>query len=100
MQQLGVRPETLARFGAVSEETIREMATLVCEKFKTSIGVATSGIAGPGGATPEKPVGTKDYHLTIWRHAKHASSLAIHSRNRMVYQIERQKRSLHPSVRP
>jgi nicotinamide-nucleotide amidase len=58
MQQLGVRPETLARFGAVSEETIREMATLVREKFKTSIGVATSGIAGPGGATPEKPVGT------------------------------------------
>ncbi|WP_276369130.1 competence/damage-inducible protein A [Chryseolinea sp. H1M3-3] len=58
MQQLGVIPETLERFGAVSEETIREMATKVREKFKTDIGVATSGIAGPGGATPEKPVGT------------------------------------------
>jgi nicotinamide-nucleotide amidase len=58
MQQLGVLPETLERFGAVSEETIREMATKVREKFKTDIGVATSGIAGPGGATPEKPVGT------------------------------------------
>jgi nicotinamide-nucleotide amidase len=34
------------------------MANLVREKFNTSIGVATSGIAGPGGATPEKPVGT------------------------------------------
>jgi nicotinamide-nucleotide amidase len=34
------------------------MATLVREKFKTDIGVATSGIAGPGGATTEKPVGT------------------------------------------
>lgn len=58
MQQLGVKPETLEKFGAVSEETIREMASRVREKFKTDIGVATSGIAGPGGATPEKPVGT------------------------------------------
>ncbi|HEX6226603.1 MAG TPA: competence/damage-inducible protein A [Chryseolinea sp.] len=58
MQHLGVRPETLQRFGAVSEETIREMAYLVRNKFGTDIGVATSGIAGPGGATPEKPVGT------------------------------------------
>mgnify|MGYP003580566377 FL=1 len=58
MQQLGVKPETLGKFGAVSEETIREMALMVREKFKTDIGVATSGIAGPGGATPEKPVGT------------------------------------------
>lgn len=58
MQQLGVKPETLEKFGAVSEETIREMAAMVREKFKTDIGVATSGIAGPGGATPEKPVGT------------------------------------------
>ena len=56
--QLGVNTETLNQFGAVSEETIREMATLVRLKFKTEIGVATSGIAGPGGATPEKPVGT------------------------------------------
>lgn len=58
MRQLGVKPETLERFGAVSEETIREMANLVREKFNTDIGIATSGIAGPGGATPEKPVGT------------------------------------------
>lgn len=58
MSQLGVKEETLSQFGAVSEQTIREMATLVRKKFKTSIGVATSGIAGPGGATAEKPVGT------------------------------------------
>ena len=58
MDQLGVSPETLAKFGAVSDETIREMAEKVREKFKTDIGVATSGIAGPGGATPDKPVGT------------------------------------------
>jgi nicotinamide-nucleotide amidase len=58
MRQLGVKPETLEQFGAVSEETIIEMANLVRAKFNTNIGVATSGIAGPGGATPEKPVGT------------------------------------------
>lgn len=58
MKQLGVKSETLEQFGAVSEQTIREMAMLVRERFKTAIGVATSGVAGPGGATPEKPVGT------------------------------------------
>lgn len=58
MQQLGVKSETLERYGAVSEETIKEMAELVRKKFNTNIGLATSGVAGPGGATPEKPVGT------------------------------------------
>jgi len=70
MQQLGVSAKTLEQFGAVSEETIREMATLVRTKFNTDIGIATSGIAGPGGATAEKPVGTvwiayADKHQTV-----------------------------------
>lgn len=55
--QLGVKPETLEKYGAVSEPTISEMANVVRARFNTNIGVATSGIAGPGGATPEKPVG-------------------------------------------
>lgn len=72
MRQLGVKPETLEQFGAVSEPTIREMANLVRAKFNTDIGVATSGIAGPGGATPDKPVGTiwiaySDKHQTVAR---------------------------------
>jgi nicotinamide-nucleotide amidase len=72
MRQLGVKPETLERFGAVSEPTIIEMANIVRAKFNTDIGVATSGIAGPGGATPEKPVGTvwiaySDKHQTVTR---------------------------------
>lgn len=58
MRQLGVKPETLEKYGAVSEPTIVEMANIVRAKFNTDIGVATSGVAGPGGATPDKPVGT------------------------------------------
>lgn len=70
MRQLGVKPETLEKYGAVSEQTIVEMANLVRAKFNTDIGVATSGIAGPGGATPDKPVGTvwiaySDRHQTV-----------------------------------
>lgn len=58
MRELGVKQETLDQHGAVSEPTITEMANLVRQKFNTNIGLATSGIAGPGGATAEKPVGT------------------------------------------
>ena len=57
MRQLGVKPEVLEKNGAVSEPTIIEMANIVRAKFNTDIGVATSGIAGPGGATADKPVG-------------------------------------------
>jgi nicotinamide-nucleotide amidase len=55
---LGVKGETILKFGAVSEETVKEMANNVREKFQTDIGVATSGVAGPLGGTPDKPVGT------------------------------------------
>ncbi|MBS1489061.1 MAG: competence/damage-inducible protein A [Bacteroidetes bacterium] len=70
MRQLGVKPEVLEKHGAVSEPTIIEMANIVRAKFNTDIGVATSGIAGPGGATPEKPVGLvwiaySDKHHTV-----------------------------------
>ncbi len=56
--ELGVKSETLLSHGAVSEETIIEMAEGVRNKFKTTFGIATSGIAGPGGGTTDKPVGT------------------------------------------
>jgi PncC family amidohydrolase len=54
---LGVKGETLARCGAVSEETALEMAGGVRRAFGTDIGLSVSGIAGPGGATKDKPVG-------------------------------------------
>ncbi|MGA0558665.1 competence/damage-inducible protein A [Larkinella sp. VNQ87] len=58
VSQLGVRPETLAQFGAVSEQTVREMAEGVRKALGAHVGISTSGIAGPDGGTPEKPVGT------------------------------------------
>jgi nicotinamide-nucleotide amidase len=58
INQLLVNPDTLQNFGAVSEETVKEMAENVRKKLNTTYGLATSGIAGPNGGTPEKPVGT------------------------------------------
>ena len=55
---LGVNHETLLQNGAVSEETVREMVVGVKQKFKTTYAIAVSGIAGPDGGTPDKPVGT------------------------------------------
>ncbi len=55
---LGVRPETLAAHGAVSAETVIEMAHGARRRFGATVGVAVSGIAGPAGGSPEKPVGT------------------------------------------
>jgi nicotinamide-nucleotide amidase len=57
-RQLGVRPETIAEHGAVSEACVREMAQGAQERFDVDLAVAVSGVAGPDGGTPEKPVGT------------------------------------------
>jgi nicotinamide-nucleotide amidase len=55
---LGVKKETLQQFGAVSEECVTEMLQGLLSTMKTTYGIAVSGIAGPGGATADKPVGT------------------------------------------
>lgn len=55
---LGVTKETLQQYGAVSEQTVTQMATSVCQLMKTDYAIATSGIMGPDGGSEEKPVGT------------------------------------------
>ena len=56
--ELNVPHDVLNQFGAVSEETATAMVNGVCEKFKSQLGIATTGIAGPSGGTDKKPVGT------------------------------------------
>ena len=57
VRRLGVKQETLDKFGAVSEETAREMAVGIAKQSGSQISIVTTGIAGPGGGSKEKPVG-------------------------------------------
>lgn len=78
---LGVKSETLEQFGAVSEQTVIEMVQGVLNVMKTDYAIAVSGIAGPNGGTPDKPVGT------IWVAVGNATEVRTHklqlSKNRM-----------------
>jgi nicotinamide-nucleotide amidase len=55
---LGVTEDTLTAHGAVSEQTVMQMARAACIALKTDVAIATSGIMGPDGGSDEKPVGT------------------------------------------
>ena len=57
-QLLDVHPALITRYGAVSQQVVEAMAIGTCYTFKANCVIAISGIAGPGGGTPEKPVGT------------------------------------------
>jgi nicotinamide-nucleotide amidase len=57
-QMVGVQDTTLQQYGAVSEQTVREMATGAAKAAAAEYAIAVSGIAGPDGGTPDKPVGT------------------------------------------
>jgi PncC family amidohydrolase len=62
---LGVKWETLEKFGAVSEPVVIQMARGVRRALSADVGLSVSGIAGPGGGTPEKPVGLTCFGLSI-----------------------------------
>lgn len=57
IKNLGVKDESLMAYGAVSEQTAKEMAIGVKKKAKADFGLSSTGIAGPGGGSPKKPVG-------------------------------------------
>ncbi len=60
-----VKKDTLQKFGAVSEEVAGEMALGVAKRASANVGLSTSGIAGPTGGTPEKPVGMVCFGIAI-----------------------------------
>lgn len=62
---LGVSETTLKRFGAVSSPTARQMARGVRIRLNSDIGISITGVAGPGGGSPEKPVGTVFIGLSV-----------------------------------
>jgi nicotinamide-nucleotide amidase len=72
---LGVSAETLRRCGAVSRETVTEMAAGAIARSRAGLSVAVSGIAGPGGGTPQKPVGTV---WIAWAHDGEVDAVCEH----------------------
>ena len=65
MKYLQVKKDTLDKYGAVSEETAREMAEGIAKVNQAQVGVSVTGVAGPGGGTPEKPVGMVCFGFSI-----------------------------------
>jgi competence/damage-inducible protein CinA-like protein len=79
---LGVKEQTLAAHGAVSEETVREMAAGALQLLETDYAIAVSGIMGPDGGSPEKPVGT------VWIAVGSAEKI-VTVKHRLLYDRER-----------
>lgn len=65
MRYLGVKLETIETYGVVSEEVAKEMAAGIAACNQADIGVSVSGIAGPGGGTRKKPVGTVCFGISV-----------------------------------
>jgi len=72
VEMLGVRAQTLLVHGAVSEAAVREMAEGAVRHSRAHVSLAVSGVAGPGGGTPEKPVGTVWFAWSLRNGATHA----------------------------
>jgi len=93
-QWLGVRAETLDRHGAVSAECVDEMLTGVLKMAGADCAIAVSGIAGPTGGTPDKPVGTvyigvqTPEHKAIWHNLFEGDRAAV-QRQSVLFAIEK-----------
>jgi nicotinamide-nucleotide amidase len=74
-EMLGVAPDTLEAHGAVSEQTVREMADGALQYSRAQVALAVSGIAGPTGGTPEKPVGMVWF---AWAHGNNVRAECHH----------------------
>ncbi len=88
-QFLGVSPEILSDFGAVSQPTVAAMAEGILQRSQTQFSIAVSGIAGPGGGSLEKPVGTiwfawASHNQPTHCEIHHLSGTRIKIRNRCV----------------
>ena len=81
---LGVRAPTLARHGAVSEETAREMASGALARSRAQFAIAVTGIAGPGGGTRKKPVGTVCFAWAMKRRATGSATRRFHGSRRRI----------------
>ena len=77
MEMLGVRGETLQAHGAVSEQTVREMAQGALLHSRAHVAVAVSGVAGPGGGSAEKPVGMVSVAWAVRGGAVQATTLQL-----------------------
>ena len=93
INRLGVKKETLDKFGAVSEETAREMAEGIAKNFKTNIGLSTTGIAGPSGGSKEKPVGL--VYIGIYINGKTTVKKYILQGNRQDIRLRATKNALN-----
>jgi len=93
-QWLGVRTETLERYGAVSTECVDEMLSGVLEMAGADCAIAVSGIAGPTGGTPDKPVGTvyigvqTPERKAIWHNLFEGDRAAV-QRQSVIFAIEK-----------
>lgn len=91
-RNLGVRQETLDRYSAVSEQTAREMAEGAARRADADVGVSSTGIAGPDGGTPEKPVGLVWLGCTV--RGKTTAEKHIFSGDRMAVRKQAAERAL------
>lgn len=93
INRLGVSENTLIKYGAVSEETAREMAEGIAKNLNTNVAISTTGIAGPGGGTEDKPVGL--VYIGIYINGKTTVKKYILQGNRQDIRLRATKNALN-----